>query len=47
MCVFVSEFKLALQKARQAKGLSQADLAKMINQTQKVIQDYGQTTTQQ
>lgn len=34
------EFKLALQKARQAKGLSQADLAKLINQTQKVIQDY-------
>jgi len=34
------EFKLALQKARQAKGLSQADLAKMINQTQKLIQDY-------
>lgn len=34
------EFKLALQKARQAKGLSQADLAKLINQSQKVIQDY-------
>jgi len=34
------EFKLALSKARQAKGLSQADLAKQINQTAKVIQDY-------
>jgi len=34
------EFKLALQKARQAKGLSQSDLAKSINQTSKVIQDY-------
>jgi putative transcription factor len=34
------EFKLALQKARQAKGWSQADLAKAINQTQKLIQDY-------
>ena len=34
------EFKLALQKARQAKGLSQGDLAKMVNVTQKVIQDY-------
>jgi len=34
------EFKLALQKARQAKGWSQADLAKQINQPQKMIQDY-------
>lgn len=33
-------FKLALQKARQAKGLSQGDLAKLVNVTQKVIQDY-------
>lgn len=32
--------RLALQKARQAKGLSQGDLAKMVNVTQKVIQDY-------
>ena len=33
-------FKLALQKARQAKNLTQGDLAKLINVTQKVIQDY-------
>jgi ribosome-binding protein aMBF1 (putative translation factor) len=38
--VITLEFKLALQKARQAKGLSQADLAKLINVTGKVIQDY-------
>ena len=31
------EFKLALSKARQAKGLSQADLAKQINQTQEML----------
>jgi putative transcription factor len=38
--VITLEFKLALQKARQAKGLTQGDLAKLINVTQKVIQDY-------
>ena len=31
---------IALQKARQAKNLTQGDLAKLINVTQKVIQDY-------
>jgi len=33
------EFRHALAQARQAKGLSQAELAKQINQTQKVVQD--------
>ena len=35
-----SEFKSALQKARQAKGLTQADLAKLINEKSTVINEY-------
>lgn len=34
------EFRHALSKARQAKGLSQGDLAKSINVPQKSIQDF-------
>ena len=39
-CACVCAYRLALQKARQAKGLSQAELGKLINQPQKLIQDY-------
>jgi putative transcription factor len=35
-----NEFKTALQKARQAKGLTQADLAKLINEKSTVINEY-------
>lgn len=34
------EFKSALQKARQAKGLTQTDLAKLINEKSTVINEY-------
>lgn len=34
------DFKLALQKARTAKGWTQADLAKQMNVKQTIIQDY-------
>jgi len=35
-----SEFKSALQKARQAKNLTQSDLAKLINEKSTVINEY-------
>jgi|LauGreDrversion4_2_1035121.scaffolds.fasta_scaffold45057_2 putative transcription factor len=35
-----AEFKSALQKARQAKGLTQSDLAKLINEKSTVINEY-------
>ena len=35
-----TEFKSALQKARQAKGMTQADLAKLINEKSTVINEY-------
>ena len=35
-----SEFKSALQKARQAKSLTQAELAKLINEKSTVINEY-------
>lgn len=34
------EFKMAMQKARVAASLSQADLAKRVNEKQSVINDY-------
>ena len=34
------EFKMSLQKARMAKKMSQADLAKAINQPAKVVNEY-------
>jgi putative transcription factor len=34
------EFKVALQKARQAKGLTQKQLATLINERQSTVTDY-------